>query len=52
MFKVYFWFLLSVVLVRSKSSSSVFLQGDQMIISVTGATGFIGKRLVQKLQAG
>ncbi|CAJ2679412.1 unnamed protein product [Trifolium pratense] len=26
-------------------------KGNQMIISVTGATGFIGKRLVQKLQA-
>ncbi|CAI8616871.1 unnamed protein product [Vicia faba] len=26
-------------------------KGNQMIISVTGATGFIGRRLVQKLQA-
>ncbi|XP_058730108.1 epimerase family protein SDR39U1 homolog, chloroplastic [Vicia villosa] len=26
-------------------------KGNRMIISVTGATGFIGKRLVQKLQA-
>ncbi|KAL7125427.1 hypothetical protein ABFS83_14G116600 [Erythranthe nasuta] len=26
-------------------------QGDEMIVSVTGATGFIGKRLVQRLHA-
>lgn len=27
-------------------------QADGMIISITGATGFIGKRLVQRLLAG
>lgn len=27
-------------------------QADEMIVSVTGATGFIGKRLVQRLHAG
>lgn len=26
--------------------------GNQMTVSVTGATGFIGKRLVQRLHAG
>lgn len=27
-------------------------QADEMTVSITGATGFIGKRLVQKLHAG
>lgn len=28
------------------------VQDDQMIVSVTGATGFIGKKLVHRLHSG
>lgn len=31
---------------------SLFPQENQMTVSVTGATGFIGRRLVQRLRAG
>lgn len=31
---------------------NVFFQENQMTVSVTGATGFIGRKLVQRLRAG
>lgn len=30
----------------------LLVQESKMIVSVTGATGFVGKRLVQRLHAG
>lgn len=30
----------------------ILFQDTQMVVSITGATGFIGRRLVQKLLAG
>ncbi|XP_011092857.1 epimerase family protein SDR39U1 homolog, chloroplastic-like [Sesamum indicum] len=35
----------------SSIDSGASQKADEMIVSITGATGFIGKRLVQKLQA-
>lgn len=30
----------------------MWMQANQMTVSITGATGFIGRRLVQRLHAG
>jgi hypothetical protein len=34
------------------SSLIFFLQTDKMIVAITGATGFIGLRLVERFDAG
>ncbi|KAL8540155.1 hypothetical protein ACS0TY_001658 [Phlomoides rotata] len=40
-----------IFFVSSSNDSGGSRKGDEMIVSVTGATGFIGKRLVQRLHA-
>ncbi|EHA8586257.1 putative epimerase family protein SDR39U1, chloroplastic [Cocos nucifera] len=41
----------AVCLSSSKSESTESPKDTQMVVSITGATGFIGRRLVQKLLA-
>ncbi|KAL0376194.1 UNVERIFIED_CONTAM: Epimerase family protein SDR39U1, chloroplastic [Sesamum calycinum] len=50
-FSVWRFRRMSISCVNSRLNSGESQKADEMIVSITGATGFIGKRLVQRLQA-